>query len=128
MPIVILPIRPRRLRIALILGGLGATAAIAAGLAMPEARADGNISHAEAVYIVDNHDAVCATLDKYPTIDGVVGVMEGIEQDGWAGDSAVDIINATVSIYCDAHWPLLVAIGEQARASHAGAISSVVKA
>jgi len=80
------------------------------------ARADGVISNAEFAYIqAYGAGAVCPTIDEYPTPGGVMGVMQGIVQDGFTPDSAVDIINASVQQYCPSHWPLLQAIGAAAR-------------
>lgn len=109
--------RPRQLRIrlALALAGLGALAA--AGLmSMPQAHADGYISHTEAAYInTYGAAAICPVIDEYHSSAGVMGVMKSIMSDGFTADSAVDIINEAVSEYCPRNWPLLVAIGDAAR-------------
>ena len=39
------------------------------------------------------------------------------DEQGYPGDSAVDIINASVHEYCPENWRLLVAIGKAARAA-----------
>ena len=81
------------------------------------ARADGYISPDEADYIeLYGQGAVCPVIDRYHSIPGVMGVTAGIVKDGFSEDSAVDIINASVDIYCPRNWPLLVAIGNAARA------------
>lgn len=81
------------------------------------ARADGMLSTDEQVYVEMYGGAVCSTLDEYPSYGGVLGVAEAITEDGFALDDAVDIVNSSVSTYCDEHWPLLQAIGRAARAS-----------
>lgn len=81
------------------------------------AHADGQIDRYEADYVTSYGFAVCAVIDEYPTVSGVLGVMRGIENDGFAADSAVDIINASVDQDCPRHWPLLQAIGRAARGS-----------
>lgn len=87
----------------------------------PEARADGVVSDAEFAYIQTyGASAVCPTLDRFPSEAGVMGIASGIMDDGFAPDSAVDIINASVSNFCPKYWPLLQAIGAQARAEHGG--------
>jgi hypothetical protein len=45
-----------------------------------------------------------------------MGVGEAIVDRGFSVDSAVDIVNASVWLYCPRNWPLLSAIGEAARA------------
>ena len=39
-------------------------------------------------------------------------------EEGFTPDGAVDILNASVEVYCPQHWPLLVAIGKAARAQN----------
>ena len=79
------------------------------------AKADGFLDDSEADY-VDTYavSAICPMIDRYDT-DGVLGAANGITQDGFAADSAVDIINAAVWVHCPRNWPLLVAIGDAAR-------------
>ena len=83
-------------------------------LASP-AKADGYLDGDEAAYAVTyGVGAICPVIDQYRRA-GVLGVAEGIMHDGFAPDSAVDIINAAVSEFCPRHWPLLQAIGRAAR-------------
>lgn len=104
----------RRLGVALV--ALIAAAVLSTGVA----RADGVVSDVEAQYILVNADAVCLTLDKYPTKAGVLGVMQGVmDHGGFSPDSAVDVINASVYEMCPQHWPLLQRIGAEARARNA---------
>lgn len=79
------------------------------------ARADGYLDDMEADYAVTyGAGAICPVIDEHGA-PGVIGVMRGIMADGYAADSAVDVINAAVSEYCPRNWPILVAIGEAAR-------------
>jgi len=81
------------------------------------ARADGTVDEDEAVFVeVYGQGAICTTLDDYPTAAGVVGISNAIVEQGYTRDSSVDILNASVMLYCDQHWPLLVAVGKAARA------------
>lgn len=82
------------------------------------ARADGQIDRAEADYINSYGYAVCAVIDEFPNVNGVLGVARGIMADGFAANSAIDIINESVYEDCPRHWPLLVAIGDAARAAN----------
>lgn len=100
-----------------------AALAVATGLAAaalaepPAAHADGILSDVEAVYVLAyGASAVCPVLSRYPSEGGVAGIRDGIMADGFASDSAIDIINASVSEYCPRHWGLLVAIGDKYRA------------
>jgi hypothetical protein len=90
---------------------------IPVGLAAP-ARADGIISHAEFAYIqAYGASAVCPVIDEYPTMAGVLGVLDGVTDDGFAADDAVDIINASVQDYCPSHWRGNAARGEKGLAA-----------
>lgn len=83
-----------------------------------DARADGILDHTEADYVIAyGAGAICPTIDQYHSAAGVMGVARSIITDGFTADSAVDIINEAVSDYCPRNWPLLVAIGDMARAS-----------
>ena len=81
------------------------------------ARADGVLDADEEAYIqLYGEGAVCTTIAEYPSPSGVLGVMQAIIEDGYAPDSAVDIVNGSVYAYCDQYWPILQAIGRAARA------------
>lgn len=81
------------------------------------AKADGYLSDAEAAYVhTFGASAICPTIAAYPSVPGVLGVAQAIIDDGWSPDSAADIVNAAVGQYCPRFWPLLVAIGNAARA------------
>ena len=81
-----------------------------------QAHADGFLSDTEQVYVeLFGEDAVCTTIDEYHSASGVLGVAAAITEDGFTPDNAIDIINASVWMYCPRNWPLLVAIGEVAR-------------
>jgi hypothetical protein len=83
------------------------------------ARADGVVTDTERDYVeLFGYSAVCPTLDEHHSISGVVGIAAAITEDGFATDDAVDIINASVAQYCPRNWPLLVAVGNAARAEN----------
>jgi hypothetical protein len=82
------------------------------------ARADGFLNEDEKVFVeLYGEPAVCATLTEYRSLSGVMGVAEVIVDRGFTPDAAVDIINASVEVYCPQHWPLLEAIARAARAA-----------
>ncbi|BDY33203.1 hypothetical protein [Mycolicibacterium mageritense] len=106
-----------------IIGTLSAAVLIGTGagyIATPAARADGVLSDTESAYVLAYAStAVCPTIAEYPSKAGVLGVAQAIMDDGFAADSAVDIINASVQDYCPKYWPLLQRIGAQARGEQA---------
>jgi hypothetical protein len=85
------------------------------------ARADGYLDDDEMVYAEMYGPAVCSTLDDYRSLAGVMGIASAITDDGFAQDSAIDVINASVQGYCPEHWSLLQAIGKASRAGNASA-------
>ncbi|OBC11392.1 hypothetical protein A5784_34915 [Mycobacterium sp. 852013-50091_SCH5140682] len=94
--------------------GFAAAGALAAAIVThaPVAHADGNLSNREAAYVLAyGAGAVCPTIDDFPSIAGVVGVVKGIAADGFTYDDAVDIVNASVGSYCPRHWSLLQQVG-----------------
>lgn len=92
--------------------------ALLAAASMPVARAD-NLTNTERAYIGMYHDAICLTLDSHPSYAGVMGIATVImEDDGFSPDAAARIINTAVEGWCYRHWPMLVAIGNAARANN----------
>jgi hypothetical protein len=80
------------------------------------AHADGVLSDTEQVYVeLYGQGAVCTTIDEYHSASGVLGVAQAIADEGFANDDAIDIINASVWLYCPRNWPLILAIGKVAR-------------
>jgi hypothetical protein len=83
------------------------------------ARADGYLTDDEAVFTeLYGEGAVCKTITEYRSMSGVLAVAEVIVEQGFTPDAAVDIVNASVEVYCPEHWSLLVAIGKAARAAN----------
>ena len=105
------PNRAYRINRLLVLAAFGALLAAGTGVA----RADGVLSNTEKAYVIAYHDAICSTIDSYPSYDGVMGIASVIIEDGFSGDGAADIVNAAVEGYCSRHWTLLVNIGKAAR-------------
>lgn len=104
-----------------------AVALIATGvqlLNMPAAHADGQLNSVEIAYVNTYGQTICDWLDQYPSPDGVYGLGHVImDEDGFAPDSAADIINASVLAFCPSHWGLLVAIGTAARQQQGGRVA-----
>lgn len=81
------------------------------------ARADGTLDEFEQDYVTSfGAGAVCPVIRRHATPAGVIGVVTGIvNHTGWDEGSAVDVVNASVWLYCPDQWPLIVAIGKAAR-------------
>jgi hypothetical protein len=89
------------------------------------AHADGFLDDDEAAYVdLFGRRAVCPTLDEYHSGGGVLGVAEAITRDGFTPDNAIDIVNASVWLYCPRNWPLLVAVGNAARSQIAEKVTA----
>lgn len=59
-------------------------------------------------YVTVAWPAVCSTLDEYPTLNGVMGVLQGVEQDTGFGDfDAGRVVGKSVFAYCPRHTGLL---------------------
>ena len=83
---------------------------------MPAAHADGQLNSVEIAYVNTYGETICQVLDQYPNEEGVRKLGEAImDGDGFAPDSAADIVNASVLAFCPRNWSLLVAIGTAAR-------------
>jgi hypothetical protein len=107
--------RPKALRRRLILAGFGGVLA-AATITTGVAKADGELSNAEAAYVIAfGGTAICPVIAQFPSEAGVLGIAQGVMEDGFPPDSSVDIINASVAAYCPQWFPLLQRIGARAR-------------
>jgi hypothetical protein len=60
-----------------------------------------------ATYAAKSATAVCETLTVYPTQAGVLGVMQGIQEDGFTTGQAAQIVVIAVQSSCPRFWPLL---------------------
>lgn len=90
---------------------------VTAGTSAPDAKADGVLTAVEVAYVnTFGPIAVCPTLDSHPATSTVLGIAEAVTEDGFAVDDAIDIVNASVYEFCPWHWPMLVGIGQAARA------------
>jgi hypothetical protein len=71
-------------------------------------------------YASDRGQIVCRVLDEYPSVSGLIGVMQGISEDGFSYFEAGQVTALSVYSFCPRHSDLLeqfVAIyGEEAQA------------
>jgi Protein of unknown function (DUF732) len=58
-------------------------------------------------YATTNAAAVCATLDEYPTVPGVAGLVGAVMKDGFTPYQAGEIIALAVEKRCPNHIQLL---------------------
>lgn len=83
-------------------------------LATPQARADdGVITDRAVAYAAHYASAVCGTLDNIRTADGVLGVIQAIQDDGLTAREAGAAVALSVSDVCPRHEPVLVAFIDQ---------------
>jgi hypothetical protein len=75
------------------------------GFFQPVARAD-TLTPTESAYVQAYGGDVCAALDKFHTISGVVSVVKGVVNSGFTPDQAVTVVNVAVATYCPANWAL----------------------
>ena len=52
--------------------------------------------------------AVCMTLDDYPTISGVTGVLKGLIEEGYSPEDAGFVIGRAVRDVCPEHMDLVM--------------------
>lgn len=74
---------------------------------VPIAQADDQLQPNEVEYMADNGFAICEELDRDPSPPTVINIAEGVINNGFVIDSAIDIVNYTVMIYCPNWGPLL---------------------
>lgn len=89
--------------------------AAAVMLLAPPAHADGVIDNVERAYVLAYGESICEHIAADPSTDGVLTVGQMIMDDGFAGDSAADIVNASVGEFCPRWGALLGRIGADAR-------------
>lgn len=77
---------------------------VTAGLTMFAAPAHADVSD---VVIASYSIPVCATLDRFPSLNGVIGVAAAIAEDGYTYSEAGDIILGAVLNVCPEFIPLL---------------------
>lgn len=86
----------------LVLAALGCAVLI---LATPKAKADPDPTYAYAAVM---GGIACDVLDEHPSIAGVLGVAQGIEEDaGFTAEQAGRVIGYAVADICPRHMPLI---------------------
>ena len=71
------------------------------------------------VYAEKYAGAVCATLDDYPTFDGIIGIGQAIVEDGLSYSQAGYVVAMSVGTVCPRHLALVQAFArEYGKAGH----------
>lgn len=74
-------------------------------LSAPKAKAD--VDDAAYAYAAVFGDAVCETLDDFPSFDGITGIARAIVKDGLSAFQAGEVIQVSVTEICPRHQGLL---------------------
>lgn len=83
---------------------------------IPAAQAD-SLSAKEYSFVTEyGASVICPAVAKYHSINGVVGVVKGVMDQGFsAAEAVVTVVNYSVATYCDSLYPLLTKTGEYFR-------------
>lgn len=83
-----------------------ALAGIVAVFAAPAATAEP--SSLVVAYTAHYGGVVCDVLDQYPSISGVLGVMQGVQNDGFTAYESGEIVGLSVAEICPRHTGLML--------------------
>lgn len=97
-------VRPRRLRW---IAGTIAVAWLVFLTVLGAGRAAAAPDEVSVIYALRYEAAVCQTLDEYPTVPGVVGIVNAIVGDGLTAGQAGEVIAMSVIDMCPQHEGLL---------------------
>jgi hypothetical protein len=89
----------------LIVAWLGLVAALFMGAIYEAAHSDADPGTQQ--YAATAGPAVCTTLYRFPTVDGVFGVLTAIEEQGFTVRQTADIVVTAVETYCPQNEYLL---------------------
>ena len=96
------------LAVALLLMLAAALGCIAVLASAPNAKADPGVSDSVIDYAATyGAGAVCPVLDDHHTVNGVLGVLRGIQNDGFSEYESGQIVGMSVAEYCPRNRPLL---------------------
>jgi hypothetical protein len=82
-----------------------AAATITAGIAKADPVVDS--------YTLNNEARVCKTLDAYPSVAGVEGVIAAIVNEGLTGGQAGQVVGMSVIDFCPSHLPEVQAFADK---------------
>ncbi len=88
---------------------------VAGFFTIPAAHAD-SLSAKEYSFVTEyGASVICPAVAKYHSINGVVGVVQGVMDQGFTAEEAVTVVNYSVATYCREWYPLLTKTGEYFR-------------
>lgn len=94
------------LAVALLMALMAALGCIVMLLSAPDAKAD-EPSDAAIEYASQRGRIVCMVLDEHNSIPGLIGVLQGVSEDGWTPYEAGQITAMSVYAFCPEHSDLL---------------------
>lgn len=86
---------------------------LTAGIVLAATPAKADPDGASIAYAAAYGEAVCSTLDEYPTVDGVYGVGKAIIKDGLTAAHAGMVVALSVREICPRHIDLIEQIAAQ---------------
>lgn len=85
------------------------------GFFQPVAHAD-TLSAKEYSFVTEyGQSVICPAVAKYHSINGVVGVVKAIVDQGFTAEEAVTVVNYSVATFCPDWYGLLTKTGEYFR-------------
>ena len=93
------------LAVALLMAFMAAMGVIVMLLSTPQAKAD--VDNTAYAFAATYGDAVCSTLDSFPTFDGILGIGQAIVKDGLTTYQAGEVIELSISGVCPRHSGLM---------------------
>ncbi len=98
-----------RLRLAALLAICVGGGLLFGGLVAGVAKADPYQPDQVAInYTLRNGDAVCDVMDEYPSVAGVMGIVEAIVEDGLTPVQAGQVVGMSVTAICPRHTTLMM--------------------
>ena len=95
------------LSVALLLALMAALGCIVMLASAPHAKADSPSPYV-IDYAIENGDVACSVLDEYPSVGGLIGLMQGIAEHGnMTPYEAGQVAGLAVYEYCPRYIPLL---------------------
>lgn len=87
--------------------GMIAGSFLTAGTVFLASPAKADVDDTSIAYALQYSEAVCSTLDKYPSFGGIVGIAQAITEDGLTMRQAGTVIGLSVAETCPWHTGLM---------------------
>lgn len=92
--------------VALLLALMAALGCLVMLASAPHAKAE-PMSDAAIEYASENGHLICQVLDEHRSVPGLLGVMQGVYEDGWSPYEAGQITGLSIYGFCPQHSPLI---------------------